>query len=141
MNRVLYAAVLTLCILMSGCTTTRYVPVVSSRTDTVRITKWQRDSVWKHDSVTVRVAGDTVTIERWKTEYRERQVHDTIYESRRDTVPVPYPVEVEVGRRLTQWQQARLWLGNIVLVALAGAAAVWAFRRRAWWLRLFRKLL
>lgn len=40
---------------------------------------------------------------------------------------------------LTVWQQARLWLANVVLVALIIAAAVWALRRRAWWLRLFRK--
>lgn len=40
---------------------------------------------------------------------------------------------------LTVWQRARLWLANVVLVALILAAAVWALRRRAWWLRLFRK--
>ena len=44
-----------------------------------------------------------------------------------------------VQRSLTFWQQARLWLANTVLVALIIAAAVWAWRRRAWWLRLFRK--
>lgn len=42
-------------------------------------------------------------------------------------------------RSLTFWQQARLWFANVVLVALIIAAAVWALRRRAWWLRLFRK--
>ena len=40
---------------------------------------------------------------------------------------------------LTSWQQVRLWLANVVLVALFIAAAVWAWRKRAWWLRLFRK--
>lgn len=44
-----------------------------------------------------------------------------------------------VQRSLTFWQQARLWLANTVLVALIIAAAVWAFRKRAWWLRIFRK--
>lgn len=42
-------------------------------------------------------------------------------------------------RSLTFWQQARLWFANVVLVALIIAAVVWALRRRAWWLRLFRK--
>ena len=42
-------------------------------------------------------------------------------------------------RSLTVWQQARLWFANVVLVALIIAAVVWALRRRAWWLRLFRK--
>lgn len=40
---------------------------------------------------------------------------------------------------LTFWQRARLWFANVVLVALIIAAVVWAWRRRAWWLRLFRK--
>lgn len=44
-----------------------------------------------------------------------------------------------VKSSLTFWQQARLWLANVVLVALIIAAAVWALRRRAWWLRIFRK--
>lgn len=44
-----------------------------------------------------------------------------------------------VKSSLTVWQQARLWFANVVLVALIIAAAVWAFRKRAWWLRLFRK--
>lgn len=44
-----------------------------------------------------------------------------------------------VKSSLTFWQQARLWFANVVLVALIIAAAVWALRRRAWWLRLFRK--
>ena len=42
-------------------------------------------------------------------------------------------------RSLTFWQQVRLWFANVVLVALIIAAVVWALRRRAWWLRLFRK--
>lgn len=36
----------------------------------------------------------------------------------------------QVETPLTWWQQARLWLSNLVLVALALCAAVWALRRR-----------
>ena len=44
--------------------------------------------------------------------------------------------EKEVPAQLTWWQQARLWLSNAVLIALAVAAAVWLIRKRAWWLGL-----
>ena len=48
-------------------------------------------------------------------------------------VPVPYPVEVEKEKPLTWWQQLRLWLGNILLVAIIAAAGYGAVRL---WLRL-----
>lgn len=53
----------------------------------------------------------------------------------RDTVR-----EREVPARLSWWQQARLWLANLTLVALAVIAAVWLLRKRTWWLGLLRKL-
>ena len=53
-------------------------------------------------------------------------------------VPQPYPVEVEVPAPLTPWQQFRLSLANIMLFALALAAAIWALKKRAWWLRFFK---
>ena len=53
----------------------------------------------------------------------------------RDTVR-----EREVPARLSWWQQARLWLSNLILIALAVLAAVWIVRKRTWWLGLLRKL-
>ena len=80
--------------LFSSCTTTKYVPVIEHHTDTLIQTKVQKDSVFMHDSVEVRIAGDTVTIDRWHTKYISKEVHDTIYQSKTDSVPAPYPVEV-----------------------------------------------
>lgn len=45
----------------------------------------------------------------------------------------------QVETPLTWWQQARLWLSNMVLVALAICAAVWALRRRTSILTFIRK--
>ena len=62
-----------LCLILlmcTGCTTTRYVPVVEHRTDTVQITRQQRDSIWLHDSIYTHeyIQGDTTFImrDRWK---------------------------------------------------------------------------
>lgn len=57
---------------------------------------------------------------------------------REKEVPVPVPVVKEVERQFTTWQQIRLWLGNMVIVALGIASGVWIIRKRTWWLRLFR---
>lgn len=68
-----------------------YVPEV--HTDSIYITKHQKDSVWLHDSILVTEKGDTIRVEKWHTKYIERQVHDTCFVSKTDSVAVPYPVK------------------------------------------------
>ena len=77
--------------LLASCRQVEYVTVEKVRTDTTYITKWQRDSVWLHDSIQVTEKGDTVRIERWHTKYVEKQVHDTTYVATHDTIPDPFP--------------------------------------------------
>lgn len=123
---------LLLCALFASCTTTKYVPVVEHRTDTLRLTQTVRDSIYLSDSIYISdfVRDDTIykTIDRWHTRYVERTRTDTIYQSRTDSIPAPYPVEVPVEKPLTWWQQARLVLANIVLILLAVACVVYAVR-------------
>ncbi len=130
-----------LCACLTGCKT-KTVLVETVRTDTLTITRLQRDSIMLHDSIYVHEhqRGDTVFLEvnRWHTQYRDRWHHDSIYIATHDTIPRPYPVEKFVEKKLTRWQQARLHLANIMLIALALAAAVWLLKKRAWWLRLFK---
>lgn len=102
-----------------GCTTVRYVPVVEHSTDTVQITKQQRDSIWLHDSIYMHEYqhGDTTYIlrDRWHTKYIESISHDTTYISKRDTIPCPYPVEVEVEKKLTWWQRFRISMASVII--------------------------
>jgi len=49
--------------------------------------------------------------------------------------------EVPVAQPLSWLQQMQLWLGRLVLVALAVLAAWWLIRKKAWWLALLRKLV
>lgn len=105
-------------LLLTGCTTTKYVPVETVRTDTLKVTKYERDSIYIHDSTIVRENGDTMLIEKWHTRWRDRWMHDTVYQSRVDSIPKPYPVEKRVPAELTWWQQTRLHLANILLYTL-----------------------
>jgi len=129
------ATALLVCALFSGCTTTKYVPVPEYHTDTVRIVQHHRDSIYLSDSIYVSdfVRDDTVykTVERWHTQYRDRIVRDTVYQSKTDSVPAPYPVEVtkEVPAKLTWWQQTRLHLANIVLWLLALLAVIYVGKK------------
>lgn len=115
-------AAIAICALLGSCTTTKYVPVIEHHTDTLRIVQHQRDSIYLSDSIYVNdfVRDDTVykTVERWHTQYRDRTVRDTIYQSRTDSVPVPYPVIRDAEHHLSLIQKVLMWTGGIALMVL-----------------------
>lgn len=94
--------------ILCSCRTIKYVPVETIKVDTIYINKLQRDSIYMLDSVYVKEKGDTVLIEKCKYLYRDKQVRDTMYISKADSIQVPYPVEKE----LTSWQYLKLELGG-----------------------------
>ena len=125
-----FIAVMLICALFSSCTTTEYVTVPEYHTDTVRISHNTHDSIYVHDSTYVREAGDTFLIEKWHTRWRDRWRTDTIYQSKCDSIPKPYPVIQEVPAQLTWWQQARLHLANILLWALLIVGIGWIIKKK-----------
>ena len=127
--------ILTAAAMLAGCRTTKYVTVPEHHTDTVLQVKQQRDSVWLHDSVFVHeyTKGDTIfrDRDRWHTHYVERFTVDTFYQSRVDSVLLPYEVVKEVPRELTRWQQARIHMGELLLALVVAAAGfgLWRLKR------------
>ncbi len=103
---------------------TIYVPDVHYEYITKTDTFIKIDSVNIKDSIYVTQKGDTVRIERWRVEYRDRWrekiVRDTII--RTDTISVPYPVE----KKLTIKERFDMYLGfmwkfiAVLLVLIAG---------------------
>lgn len=126
-----------LCVLLAGCKTKeRIVTIETVRTDTTYITRHERDSIHVHDSIHVRERGDTVLIDRWHTQWRDRWRYDTIYIARHDTVQRPYPVIQEVPAQLSWWQQTRLHLANVLLWLIGLCCLIYIIR----WL-IHKKLL
>lgn len=128
---------LAMCVLLGSCTTTKYVSVPEYHTDTLRVVQQQRDSIYLSDSIYVNdfVREDTVfrTVERWHTQYRDRWRTDTIYQSRRDSIPYTVEVTKEVPAELTWWQQTRLYLANTLLVVLGLVGIGWVVKKRLSW--------
>lgn len=123
--------VILVALLFVGCKTKeRVVTVEKVRNDTTYITKHQRDSVWLHDSIHVTEKGDTIRIEKWHTKYIEKATHDTLYQHKTDSVPVPYPVEKLVERELSWWQQTRLHLANIMLWLLGIGGVLFILKKK-----------
>ena len=103
--------------LLVGCKSIEYVPVIEHRTDTVIKTHQRLDSIYVHDSTYIHERGDTVWIERWHTRWRDRLLADTIYQSTHDTIPKPYVMLEYTDKPLTWWQQTRIYMGNIAILA------------------------
>lgn len=104
-------------LMLTGCTTTKYVPVIEHQTDTLIQRVVERDSIHVHDSIRVTEKGDTVTIERWHTQYRDRWHHDSVYVSKIDSVPAPYPVTEYVERKRSKLDWFFTITGIIALIA------------------------
>lgn len=100
---------------------TKYVTVEKVRTDTTYVAKHQRDSIYVHDSIFVNqwLSGDTIyqVRDRWHTEWRDRLLHDTLYKCIVDSIPIPYPVEKIVEKRVTPWYNYIL-IGGLALALL-----------------------
>lgn len=128
----LLAAILVIAMIFNGCTSTQYVPIVEHHTDTTVITKWKYDSIHVHDSIRVTEKGDTVRIEKWHTKYRDREIHDTLYNCTTDSVPYPVTKEVEkkVPADLTWWQATRIHIANILLFVLLIVAGGWLVKKK-----------
>lgn len=103
---------------LTGCTTTKVVTVEKIRTDTLYESKLMYDSIHIHDSIHIKEKGDSVWIERWHTKYIEKQITDTVYQSKCDSIPVPYEVIKEVPKKLSLWQTTFIWIGIIFSLAL-----------------------
>lgn len=115
--------------LFSGCKTITKTEVIEKvRIDTLRETKWQKDSVWLHDSVYIHQKNDTLLIEKWHTKWRDRLLTDTVYRSKIDSIPYPVVVTEWKERELTAWQQFKMHLGEIMLMLLIAAVIYGAYR-------------
>ena len=97
----------------TSCTRHVYVPVETTKSDTVYLNRVQLDSIYMRDSVFVEKSGDTIREFQYKYIYRFKDRIDTLYISKTDSIQVPYPVEV-VKYKTPQW----CWwtLGGIFLL-------------------------
>lgn len=125
----LYAlAALGIAMLLCGCTRTVYEPVETVRTEKDVVTRWLTDTVVQNDTHFIFVKGDTVI--DWRDRWREciKEVHDTVYVERTDSVPVPYPVE----RKLTKWEQTKMDFGGFAIgaiIAVVCIAVIWLIKK------------
>lgn len=112
--------------------TPKVVPVERVKIDSVFIAQYQRDTVYRLDSVVIRTIADTVYKDAWRYIYRDRILRDTVLKVHRDTVPRVVRVEKELSRM----DRIKLSLGEVALYAIlvaAAVAAMWFVKRLKGW--------
>ena len=112
---------------LSGCRT-KYIPMekVVCRDVVKHDTLHTSDSVFVRDSVFLRQKGDTCFLDRWHEKTIFKNVYRVKVDSfiRRDSIPVPYPVE----KQLSKWEQFQLKYANWSFGALCVLLVVLGYK-------------
>lgn len=113
MRHIVFLSLFLVGLAATSCTKHVYVPVETTKSDTVYMNRVKLDSIYMRDSVFIEKSGDTIREFQYKYIYRFKDRIDTLYISKTDSIQVPYPVEV-VKYKTPQW----CWwaLGGIVLL-------------------------
>ena len=131
-------ALVMLAVVLCGCRTkyitqTEYkeVPVVLHDTvqshDTLKTIAWRIDTTIVKDSVYFAIKGDTIFKERYRTKWRIKMVHDTIFTASDKRAHEENPVEtkhntdksdIKEVNRIYWWQKVLMLIGGASLIDL-----------------------
>ena len=100
----------------------------SVRTEFVWLTKKVHDSIYLRDSVFVEKRGDTVYLNKWRTRYRERLVHDTIIVETTDTIRIKKWQVKEVLKSPSFFQMWRAYIIGAMAILFIIACAFVAYK-------------
>ena len=101
----------------------------SVRTEFVWQVKQIHDSIYLRDSVFVEKKGDTIYLNKWRTHYRERLVHDTIIVETTDTLRIKEWQVKDVLKSPSFFQMWRAYIIGAVAILLIIACAFVAIKK------------
>ena len=84
----------------------------------------QRDSIYLHDSIFVRIRADTVYLEKWHTKWREKEIIRT------DTIQIEsIKVETKEVRYVPRFYKYCAALTAVLLILLLVKFMLWLYKR------------
>lgn len=101
----------------------------SVRTEFVWQVKQIHDSIYLRDSVFVEKKGDTIYLNKWRTQYRERLIHDTIIVETTDTLRIKEVANKEVVKSPNFFQMWKAYIIGSVAILLIIACAFVAIKK------------
>lgn len=100
----------------------------SVRTEFVWQVKQIHDSIYLRDSVFVEKKGDTIYLNKWRTHYRERLVHDTLVVVKSDTIRIKKWQVKEVLKSPSFFQMWRAYIIGAMAILFIIACAFVAYK-------------
>ena len=97
----------------------------SVRTEFVWQVKQIHDSIYLRDSVFVEKKGDTIYLNKWRTHYRERLIHDTLIIRKTDTLRIRESIKSQE----TQVSRTRPLSDYLIGIALVLLAILFIYKR------------
>ncbi len=116
------------CLLLASCSSVKYVPVGTVRTEYRTRDSIRYDSIYQRDSVYLMFKGDTVYKYKEKYLYKYLFLNKTDTVIKTDSIQVPYPVE----KKLSKWQAIKIELGGWafgIIIAFALIIVGWLIYR------------
>lgn len=106
---------LVLMCILAGCRTTKDLQNTSNVETRIEYRdKYHRDSIYIRDSVIIQEKGDTVFKDRWRTEWKDRIIHDTVNHT--DTVYIEKEVFREKSEPPNDWNLTILLIIIAILI-------------------------
>ena len=113
-------------LMLTCCTTTKYVPVIETKVDSIYVAKLSVDTFRTTDSVYIEKKGDTIIKLQKSYVYKVKEIRDTMLVETRDTLTQFYPVE----RMQTISEKVYITLGKIFCLLLFIIIAIFIYRYR-----------
>lgn len=110
--------------LVLALTACKSVQTATNSTTNHATAQLQRDSIYLHDSIFVRIRADTVYLEKWHTRWREKEI------TRTDTVQVEnIKVETKEVRYVPRFYKYCAALTALLLILLLVKFMLWLYKR------------
>ena len=108
-------------VLLTACKSVQ--TTANSTTDHITA-QLQRDSIYLHDSIFVRIRADTVYLEKWHTKWREKEIIRT------DTIQIEsIKVETKEVRYVPRFYKYCAALTAVLLILLLVKFMLWLYKR------------
>lgn len=134
-NSLFLAIAICFCLLLTGCSVTKTIPVEPikevTRTDTLYINNVQYDSIYVSQDLFTDRSKDTILIRQHDVEYRYKMIRDTIERVKIEVIhdSIPYEVRIETVKEVPR---PKTWFDHLCRYAfffMLGAILLLAYRR------------
>ena len=112
------ALVILFALLLTGCKAQQPQVVEKIITNTEYIDRWQFDSIYIDKVEYVDRGGDTIVIEKVRTEYRYKIMTDSVEVLKVDSIPYEVKV-IDVIERMNNHQRTMYWIGWLAVLIVA----------------------